>query len=360
MSEIRNGIDPGMNPEAAAAAVRKEEIERKAANIKQKLRFAVFPEERLMESYLGKPRWQETFAIFAKNKGALVSLIIVIALLLIAILGPILSQYTYDGINMAAQNLPPRIPGLERLGIANGMFHGQNMYEVKGVLEEYHWFGTDNLGRDLFVRICHGTRISLFIGAISALLNMVIGVVFGLVSGYYGGKLDMFMQRIIEVIHGIPSLVIVSLLVIVLKPGISSIIIAMAISQWTGTARLARANTLRLKEMEYVMASRTLGVSTPRIMFGSIFPNQLSSIIIMTMLSVPGAVFMEAYLSFIGLGIPNPQASLGSLINDGFQNMLLYPSQMLIPAVIFAILMLALNLIGDGLRDALDPTQKHV
>ena len=153
---------------------------------------------------------------------------------------------------------------------------------------------------------------------------------------------------------------VISLLVIVLKPGITSIIIAMAISQWTGTARLTRANTLRLKEMEHVMASRTLGVSTFRILFREIFPNLLSSVIIMTMMSVPGAVFMEAYLSFVGLGIPNPQASLGSLINDGYQNMLLYPSQMMIPAIFFALLMLALNLIGDGLRDALDPTQKHV
>ncbi len=331
-----------------------------SAAIKQKLVFAIHPEERLMETFQGKPRWKETFGIFAKNKGALVSLIFVLLLVILSVLGPIFSQYTYDGINMTAQNLPPRIPGIEKLGIFDGMLKDRNMYEVKGVLDEFHWFGTDNLGRDLFVRFCHGTRISLLIGAISALLNMVIGVAYGLVSGYYGGKLDMVMQRIIEVIHGIPSLVIVSLLVIVLKPGVTSIIIAMAISQWTGTSRLTRANTLRLKEMEHIMASRTLGVGTGRILFKEIFPNLLSSVIVMTMMSVPGAVFMEAYLSFVGLGIPNPQASLGSLINDGYQNMLLYPSQMIIPAVFFALLMLALNMIGDGLRDALDPTQKQV
>ena len=330
------------------------------SDLKQKLTFALHPEERLMETFQGKPRWRETFGIFAKNKGALISLIFLALLIVLSILGPICSHYTYDGIDMAAQNLPPRIQGVEKLGIFNGTLKGKNMYEIKGCADAYHWFGTDSLGRDLFVRFCHGTRISLLIGAISAILNMIVGVAYGLVSGYYGGKLDLIMQRIIEVINGIPSLVVISLLVIVLKPGITTIIIAMAISQWTGTARLTRANTLRLKEMEHVMASRTLGVSTFRILFREIFPNLLSSVIIMTMMSVPGAVFMEAYLSFVGLGIPKPQATLGSLINDGFQNMLLYPSQMMIPAIFFALLMLALNLIGDGLRDALDPTQKHV
>jgi len=330
------------------------------SDLKQKFEFALHPEDQLMESFKGKPRWQETFGIFARNKGALISLIFVILLIILSVLGPICSQYTYDGVDMASQNLPPRMQGIEKLGFWDGTLKGKDMYTIKGCPDAYHWFGTDTLGRDLFVRFCYGTRISLLIGAISALLNMIIGVAYGLTSGYYGGKLDMIMQRIIEIIHGIPSLVIISLLVIVLKPGMTSIIIAMAISQWTGTARLTRANTLRLKEMEHVMASRTLGVGTPAILFKEIFPNLLSSVIVMTMMSVPGAVFMEAYLSFVGLGIPNPQASLGSLINDGYQNMLLYPSQMMIPAIFFALLMLALNLIGDGLRDALDPTQKQV
>ena len=328
--------------------------------LKKRFEFAIHPESSLLESYIDKPKWQEVFSIFARNKGALVSLIFLILIILLAVLGPICSQYTYDAIDMTRQNLPPRIPGLEKLGIFNGTLKGKDMYEIKGCKDMYFFFGTDGLGRDLFVRFCHGTRISLLIGAISALLNMVIGVAYGLISGYYGGKIDIIMQRIIEIINGIPTLVIVSLLVIVLKPGITSIIIAIAISQWTGTARLVRANTLRIKEMEHVMASRTLGTGTFRILFKEIFPNLLSSVIVMTMLSIPGAVFMEAYLSFVGLGIPNPQASLGSLINDGYQSMLLYPYQMAVPAIFFALLMLALNLIGDGLRDALDPTQKQV
>lgn len=326
----------------------------------RKFDFAKRPDYVLDEVYASRSQWKETVLIFSKNKGAVISFAFLIVIIIIAFVGPRLSGYTYDGILLIRQNLPPRIPVLENLGIFNGMLNGEDKYSAKGFKDLYFWFGTDKLGRDLFTRFCLGTQISLLIGAVSAVLNMLIGVTYGLVSGYKGGKLDILMQRIIEVIAGIPTLVIVSLLVIVLSPGITSIIIAMAISQWTVTARLVRANTLRLKEMEHVMASRTLGVGTWRIMFKEIFPNLLSTVIVMTMLSIPGAIFMEAFLSFVGLGIPNPQASLGSLINDGFQNMLLYSYQLAIPAVFFALLMLSLNIIGDGLRDALDPTMKRV
>lgn len=325
-----------------------------------RFKFAKRPDNAPEEVFQSRPKWKETVSLFTRNKGAVISLIFLIIMIFVALLGPLLSGYGYDEIDLTRQNLPPRIPGVEKLGIFNGTLSGKDIYKVKGCKDLYFWFGTDRLGRDLFTRFCCGTQISLLIGAISAVLNMVIGVTFGLVSGYYGGKLDMLMQRFIEVLNGIPSLVIVSLLVIILNPGITSIIIAMAISQWTVTARLTRANTLRLKEMEHIMASRTLGVGTIRILFREIFPNLLSTVIVMCMLSVPGAIFMEAFLSFVGLGIPNPQASLGSLINDGFQNMLLYPYQLAIPAVFFALLMLALNMIGDGLRDALDPTMKKV
>lgn len=325
-----------------------------------KFELARRPEKILDEVYEGQAKWKETLSIFCKNKGAVIGMVFLILMILLSIFGPLLTPYSYDTINKEYLNLPPRIPGIEKLGIFDGTLNGKDMYEIKGCKDLYFWFGTDSLGRDLFTRFCYGVRISLLIGAVSALLNMIIGVTYGLISGYYGGKLDIFMQRFIEVLNGIPSLVIVSLLVIVLKPGISSIIIAMAISQWTGTARLVRANTLRIKEMEHIMASRTLGVRTGRIMFKEIFPNLLSSVIVMTMMSVPGAIFMEAFLSFVGLGIPNPQASLGSLINDGYTNMMLYGYQLAIPAVFFALLMLALNMIGDGLRDALDPTQKQI
>lgn len=326
----------------------------------KRFEFAEQGENILDEAYEARPRWKDTVSIFAKNKGAVSGAIFLVIMIILAVFGPLMNEYTYDAIELSRQNLPPRIPVIEKLGILDGTLKGRDVYLEKGYEDAYFWFGTDGLGRDLFTRFCSGTRISLTIGAISALLNMIIGVSYGLVSGYKGGRLDILMQRLIEILNGIPNLVIVSLLVVVLRPGMMSIIIAMAISQWTGTARLVRANTLRIKEAEHIMASRTLGVGTPRILFSEIFPNLLSSVIVMAMMSVPGAIFMEAFLSFVGLGIPDPGASLGSLINDGYQGMLLYPYRLAIPAVFFALLMLSLNMIGDGLRDALDPTQKQV
>lgn len=297
---------------------------------------------------------------FRRNKGAVAGAIAFFLILLLALFGPIASGHSYDEVALTVQNLPPRIPGLEKLGIFDGTVQGIDMYELKGVPDKYFWFGTDTLGRDLFIRLCYGIRISLLIAAISAFLDLVIGTTYGLISGYYGGKTDLIMQRIVEIINGIPMMVIVSLLVVAMSPGLLSIIVAMSISGWLGMSRLVRANTLRLKESEHVQASRVLGTGTFTILFREIFPNLLSSVIVMTMMTMPSAIFMESFLSFVGLGIPAPQASLGSLISDGYAHMLTYPYQMIVPSVFFAVLMLSMNLIGDGLRDALDPRQKQL
>ena len=297
---------------------------------------------------------------FRRNKGAVAGAIAFLLIILLALFGPIVSGHSYDEVALTVQNLPPRIPGLEKLGIFDGTVQGVNMYELKGVSDKYFWFGTDTLGRDLFTRLCYGIRISLLIAAISAFLDLVIGTTYGLISGYYGGKTDLIMQRIVEIINGIPMMVIVSLLVVAMSPGLLSIIVAMSISGWLGMSRLVRANTLRLKESEHVQASRVLGTGTLTILFREIFPNLLSSVIVMTMMTMPSAIFMESFLSFVGLGIPAPQASLGSLISDGYAHMLTYPYQMIVPSVFFAVLMLSMNLVGDGLRDALDPRQKQL
>ena len=297
---------------------------------------------------------------FRRNKGAVAGAIAFLLIILLALFGPIVSGHSYDEVALTVQNLPPRIPGLEKLGILDGTVQGIDMYELKGVSDKYFWFGTDTLGRDLFTRLCYGIRISLLIAAISAFLDLVIGTTYGLISGYYGGKTDLIMQRIVEIINGIPMMVIVSLLVVAMSPGLLSIIVAMSISGWLGMSRLVRANTLRLKESEHVRASRVLGTGTLTILFREIFPNLLSSVIVMTMMTMPSAIFMESFLSFVGLGIPAPQASLGSLISDGYAHMLTYPYQMIVPSVFFAVLMLSMNLIGDGLRDALDPRQKQL
>lgn len=312
------------------------------------------------DAFSAVPSWKETLLIFAKNKGAIAGVIFITIMVILAVWGPSFNAYPYDYVQVDRQNLPPRIPGLEKLGIFDGTLNGMNMYEMKGCTDEYYWFGTDTLGRDLFTRFCQGTRISLIVAIVSALLDLIIGVSYGLIAGYYGGKVDMVMMRITEIINGIPSLVVVSLLVVILSPGLTSIIIAMVISGWIGMSRLVRANTLRLKASEHILASKTLGTSTFKILFREIFPNLLSSVIVMAMMSVPGAIFMESFLSFVGLGIPAPQASLGSLISDGYNHMLMYPYQLAIPAVFFGLLMISLNLFGDGLRDALDPKQKKM
>ncbi|MFI3115505.1 MAG: ABC transporter permease [Clostridia bacterium] len=304
--------------------------------------------------------FKETLYIFCKNKGAVFGIIFLMIMGILAIFGPNFNEYTYEFQQITKQNLPPRIPILENFGIFDGTTKGVNMYELKGFEDDYFWFGTDSLGRDLFTRFCQGTRISLIVGIASAIIDILIGVSYGLISGYYGGKVDMLMQRVTEVISGIPTLVIVSLLVVVLEPGLTSIIVAMSISGWIPMSRLVRANTLRLKTTEHIMASKTLGTNTFNILFREMFPNVISSVIIMAMLSIPSAIFMESFLSFIGLGIPAPQASLGSLINDGYNSMLMYPYQLMYPAVLFSVLIISLNLVGDGLRDALDPKQKRV
>ena len=228
---------------------------------------------------------------FRRNKGAVAGAIAFLLIILLALFGPIVSGHPYDEVALTIQNLPPRIPGLEKLGIFDGTVQGVNMYELKGVSDAYFWFGTDTLGRDLFTRLCYGIRISLLIAAISAFLDLVIGTTYGLISGYYGGKTDLIMQRIVEIINGIPMMVIVSLLVVAMSPGLLSIIVAMSISGWLGMSRLVRANTLRLKESEHVQASRVLGTGTLTILFREIFPNLLSSVIVMTMMTMPSAIF---------------------------------------------------------------------
>jgi oligopeptide transport system permease protein len=248
-----------------------------------------------------------------------------------------------------------RIPVIENLGVMDGTRNGVDVYEQKDCKDEYYYFGTDALGRDLWSRICYGTRISLYIALAAVLIDMVIGITVGMVSGYFGGAVDLVLQRVIEVINGIPQLVVVTLLLVILKPGLFTITLALILTSWIGMSRVVRAQVLQLKEREYILASRTLGTPTAVILFREILPNTMGQVIIMAMMSVPSAIFMESFLSFVGLGIPEPMASLGSLISTGFNNMLTYPSQIVIPVVIFSILMVSFNLTADGLRDALDP-----
>lgn len=323
--------------------------------------FHTFSEEiEIDKNYGGQPAWKDSLYRFFKNKGAVVGLFFVLLIVLLAIFAPMFSNYAYDEINTAYQNLPCRVPGLEKLGILDGTRNGVDLYEQLGIKDKYFLFGTDSLGRDQWTRVFTGTRISLLVAVIAAFADMIIGVTYGLVSGYYGGTVDMIMQRIIEIIHGIPTLVVVTMLMLILKPGIGSIIVALLISGWIGMSRMVRAQSLKLKEQEYILSSRSLGARDRDIIFKDILPNTIGQVIIMTMTSIPAAIFTESFLSFIGLGIPAPHASLGVLISDGYDSMLLYPYQLIIPIIIFAVLMISLNLLADGLRDALDPKMKDM
>ena len=278
--------------------------------------------------------------------------------MLFAIVAPMISGYTYKDVNAAATNLPPKIPGLEKLGIFDGTLNGVDVYAQKGI-EEYHYFGTDNLGRDIFTRVGEGTRISLMIAFLSITVNLLIGVVYGLISGYFGGWVDNVMQRFIEILVGIPSMVILTLLLLVMKPGIASIVIALTITSWVNMSRIVRAQVLQLKNQEFVLASKTLGTPSLRIVRKDMLPNAFGQIIITFTFSIPDAIFLEAFLAFIGLGVQEPMASLGSLINTGYKSAMTYPYMIVAPVVILAILMLSFTVLGDGLRDAIDPQMKE-
>ncbi len=302
---------------------------------------------------------KDVWTNFSKNKGAVIGMIIITIIILFAVIGPMVSGFKYDEINLAHQSLPPRIPGLEKLGIFNGYENGVNVYAKKGLDNVYYWFGTDTNGRDLFTRVWEGTRISVFIALIAVTVDIVIGMSYGLISGYFGGKVDMVMQRAVEILNGIPTLVLVTLLGMVLPRGMISIIVALMITGWIGMSRISRAEVLKLKESEYILASRTLGAKDFSIIFKDILPNIFGQLITMAMFSIPGAIFTEAYLSFMGLGIPAPAASLGTLISDGYKSMTVHPFMILSSIFVLALLMLSFNLFADGLRDAFDPNQKH-
>ena len=298
---------------------------------------------------------RETVNRFLSNKGALVSLVVISLIVLVAIIAPLISPYSYSDVNSSITNLPPRIPGLEQLGICDGTQNGVDLYAEAGIPNEYHFFGTDGLGRDVWTRVWEGTRISLVIALIAVVVGVLIGIVYGLVSGYFGGKVDIVMQRFTEVLSSIPQLVITTLLIVVLQPGLANIVIVLFITGWIDMSRIVRAQVLKCKTQEFTLAARTLGVSSRDIIFKEILPNTMPQVVVTFMFSIPNAIFLEAFLAFIGLGIPAPTASLGTMINDGYNAAMIYPYQVLAPVMVLAILMLGFNLFGDGLRDALDP-----
>lgn len=319
-------------------------------------------------NFASQSYWKDVYKRFVSNKGAIVALVLIVIICLLALFGPGMNEYTYSSQTLSYKNFAPRVPVLEDMGIFDGNekmatstgFKIVNGYEKKNAMDVYYWFGSDTLGRDIWTRVWQGTRISLAIALVAAVLNMTLGMSYGLISGYFGGFVDSVMQRFAEINNGIPRLVICTLLLMVLQPGFSTIVLTLVITEWISMSRIARAEMLKLKEQEFVLASRTLGAGSFRIIFKEVLPNIIGQIITQLMFSIPTAIFTEAFLSFVGLGIPVPQCSLGSLISDAFNSFTTHPYQIIPPIVVLATLMLSFNLLGDGLREAFDPKMKEM
>ncbi len=303
--------------------------------------------------------WKGVAIHFFRNKRAVTGLVIVLLILFFAIFGPMMSRYGYKDIisvttkvngrnrQITAGGISPRIPWLHKL------FGGEAYDDY--FADCTFLFGTDDMGRDLWTRTWHGARVSLLIAFITIMIDMIVGMSYGLVSGYFGGVTDSIMQRFVEVANSVPRLVIVSVLAIFMKKGMGLVIVALLLTEWIGMSKIARAEMLKVKEQEYVLASRTLGARSGHIIFKEILPNTIGPIITQVMFSIPTAIFTEAFLSFVGVGIVLPQCSVGTLIEDGFNNITTLPYQILPPILVLALLMLGFNFIGDGLREALAP-----
>lgn len=302
---------------------------------------------------------QDSWRRLRHNKAAMICLVILVILFILSFGSHFFQTHNPNATNPDLANLPPKIPGIDINGFNGTIMQSGtriNAYaQAHAHSGTYFILGTDYLGRDLFSRILFGTRISLTIALIASFFDLAFGVVYGIISGWLGGWVDTLMQRIIEIILSIPSLVVMVLLIVVLKPGMTAIILAIAITSWVNMARLVRAQTLELKNQEFILAARTLGESSFKIAFKHLLPNLSSVIIINLMFTIPTAIFFEAFLSYIGIGVSAPQASLGTLISDGQKNFQFLPYQMWYPAIVLSLIMIAFNLLGDGVRDAFDP-----
>lgn len=277
--------------------------------------------------------WQQAVRSLLRNKLACCGLVLIVVLALLAVFGPLLTDQSYSGQNLLSANQPP---------------------------SGAHWFGTDDLGRDVFARILYGSRISLTVGLAAALIDFFIGIIYGGIAGYFGGRVDNAMMRFVDMLYGIPYLLVVILLMVVMGPGLLTIILALTATGWIGMARIVRGQVLQLKSSEYVLAARTLGAGSWYIIRRHMLPNAVGVIIVQVTFSVPSAIFAEAFLSFLGLGIQPPLASWGTMANDALPTILSGNWwRLFFPAFFISVTMLAFNLLGDGLLNAFNPKQRR-
>jgi len=275
--------------------------------------------------------WKDSWQRLRQNKMAMTALGILGLIVLAAIFAPFISKYNYYSNDLMSTNKPP---------------------------SSDHWFGTDDLGRDIFVRTWYGARISLIVGLAAAAIDLFIGVIYGGIMGFFGVRVDNIMNKFSEILYSIPYLLVVILLLVVLEPSLGTIILALTITGWITMSWIVRGEIMQLKNREFVLASRSMGAGSARLLFKHLLPNAVGPIIVTITLSVPNAIFAEAFLSFLGLGVQAPVASLGSMINDSLTGWLYYPWRFLFPAILISLTMLSFNIFGDGLRDALDPKLK--
>lgn len=275
--------------------------------------------------------WRDSMYRLRKNKMAMTALVAMILIIIAAIVGPLISDFNYYSNDLMNTNQPPSAD---------------------------HWFGTDDLGRDMWVRTWMGARISLIVGLAAAAIDLFIGVIYGGTMGFFGGRVDEIMNKFSEILYSIPYLLVTILLLVVLEPSLGTIILALTITGWINMSWIVRGEIMQLKNREFVLASRSMGAGSARLLFRHLLPNAIGPIIVTITLSVPSAIFAEAFLSFLGLGVQAPVASLGSMVNDARTGWMTYPWRMIFPAAAISITMLAFNIFGDGLRDALDPKLK--
>ena len=275
--------------------------------------------------------WRDSWNRLKKNRGALVGLAVIVVVIVVAYLGPLVSPYTPYGQDLSRRFADP---------------------------SSQFWFGTDEFGRDMWNRVWIGTRVSLYIGFLAAFLDLAVGVTYGAISGLLGGRVDDVMQRGIEILNGVPYLVVAILAMLVLSPGIITITIAIGLTSWTYMARIVRGRMLQLKEQEFALASLSLGANRTRLLVKHLLPNSLGPMIVNLMFTIPLAIFSEAFLSFIGLGIQPPDTSLGALLSEGYKELRFHPYLLWFPTAVFSLLMISFNLFADGLRDALDPKMR--
>ena len=276
--------------------------------------------------------WDNIVNTFKKSPLAIIGLVIIAFLVITAIFAPVMTKWDPYTNDLSMSLSKPGVDG--------------------------HLLGTDCFGRDLLTRLFRGTRISLLIAFITVFINVFIGVVYGAISAYYGGWTDIILTHLAEVLDGLPYVVITILFMLIFGSGMFSIILALCVTGWIGTSRLIRAQFYRFKGREYVLAARTLGVKDRTLIFRHILPTCVGPLITRAMIAIPGAIFSESFLAYIGLGIKAPEPSIGILLSDGQSVLLQYPYQTIFPAVLISVLMIAFNLFANGLRDALDPSKR--